>query len=325
MTPAAAPRSPPTRSGTPGSSPAGRCGPETRSSHPPATAPDPPCDTSAPADSSLNGSGHKPLRRQLRPVQIPARHARSPDVDLPDHPDRHRLAAAHPARRAAVFAIGRPIGLRAACVRSALNARQVTIVVSVGPYMFDQLAACSAYSRTTTAARAQLQRLAPQITTRSRCRCQRSSATAPAQLEGTRQLAARSPGPAAQQRVRAPAISAVGDARIRHAATMAATIPIAPDRDVKADRRNWPARSALRSNSNSLLHQLSSRTTPRCSIHHPLGLTRRAGGVDHVRQSDCGAAPQRRGSQDRSQSLSDHTPLLDPAHTPSQPPDGSNR
>src|SRR6185437_15484159 len=34
--------------------------------------------------------GHESLRRQLRPAQITARQPRSPDVQLPRHPDRHR-------------------------------------------------------------------------------------------------------------------------------------------------------------------------------------------------------------------------------------------
>src|SRR5262249_33091958 len=33
----------------------------------------------------------KPLRCQLRPIQIPPRYSRSPDVQLPGHPHWHRL------------------------------------------------------------------------------------------------------------------------------------------------------------------------------------------------------------------------------------------
>ena len=40
-----------------------------------------------------NGSRHEPLRRQLRPAQVAARHARAADVQLARHAHRHRLAA----------------------------------------------------------------------------------------------------------------------------------------------------------------------------------------------------------------------------------------
>ena len=40
---------------------------------------------------AANGSATKRSRRQLRPVQIAARHARAADVELARHADRHRL------------------------------------------------------------------------------------------------------------------------------------------------------------------------------------------------------------------------------------------
>ena len=78
---------------------------------------------------------HKPLRRQLRTVQIPTRHSRSSDIDLSHHSHRHRLSASHPARRSAC---SRSAARSACCARpSAASARPTAVtstVASVGPY-----------------------------------------------------------------------------------------------------------------------------------------------------------------------------------------------
>src|SRR5579872_2396554 len=51
-----------------------------------------PCPVHAGLPVAYERIGKKSLRRQLRPIQIPSRHSRTTDVQLPTYPHRHRLS-----------------------------------------------------------------------------------------------------------------------------------------------------------------------------------------------------------------------------------------
>ena len=126
-------RSRPARSGSPGSSPGHRSGPETRGRRWPGTAPDPPCDTSVrpapprtgPAQTSPSSvrddsSSRAPARRHR--CRVRRRHRSAPAAD------------SGPARRSRVFAIGRPIGIvRAPGTTVSTRCHVANVVHSVGP------------------------------------------------------------------------------------------------------------------------------------------------------------------------------------------------
>ena len=73
---------------------------------PQSSAPDPPCDTSAPRHHQR--VGHEPIRGQLRPAHISAGHTRPTQIQLADHPDRRRVSRAS-STSAHTPAIGTPI------------------------------------------------------------------------------------------------------------------------------------------------------------------------------------------------------------------------
>ena len=230
--------------------------------------------------------GDEALRRQLRPAQVAARHARAADVQLARHADRHRLARARPARRRAC---SRSAGRSARPRAPSLGSRTPRAVDGTSSPRWGRTGCSSAPPAAARAAAAPappgsaspphdharrprsrshagaLQRAAAAATATRCSRADLARAGSLHQAAGSRRAVRRAPAP----RVR-PRSSGQNSSHTD---------------DVEAERRVDCSTAVARRRAPSVACVHGQRlTTPRCAHHHALGPAGGARGVDDVRQ-----------------------------------------